>query len=109
MNKPLQKTISLMLLIVFVCNSIYSQPKYPLFKKIGLDSMGISCYEILCNKGGSTVFTSSTGLWLFKGHQFDGLSFVTSGQLKDAKTGEKTGYVKNFRSYNSEDSIRAIA
>ncbi len=77
---------------------IFAQEE-PLFKRCPLDSIGVKFYEILCTKGGSAVITSSGGMWRLKGRQIDGPSVSYSGMPG----------IKNFRSYQAEDSLRAMA
>jgi hypothetical protein len=78
---------------------IYAQGE-PLFKRYPLDSiLGVRCYELLCTKGGNAVISSSIGMWKLKGRQIDGPSVSYSGMPG----------IKNFRSYQAEDSLRAMA
>lgn len=93
-------------MFITTCN-LFAQQQ-PVFKKIGLDTMGIRCYEILCTKEGSVLFTTSIGMWKLKGHMIEGPPVGISGEITDNATGKK-GFVKNFRSYQAEDSIRAMA
>lgn len=108
MREYSSKHILLYVLNALIAGNMYSQAGHPLFKKIPLDSMGVRCYEMLCAKDGSLLLTSSIGIWRLQGREVDGPSVGYSGEITDNATGKKN-FIKNFRNYNAEDSIRAMA
>ena len=88
-----------MLMAVLVAIWAHSNAqKKAIFRKLPLDSLGVRAYEMLALHNGSTLFTSSSGMWRLKGHDLFGM-LQTVG----------ISGIKNLRSYLSEASIRAMA
>lgn len=78
-----------------------------LFQQLPLDTLGIELYELYTTKEGATHFTSSVGIWKFKGHMVDGPS-VGTGILYDSNGNPEHQNIK-LRNYLAEDSIRSMA
>lgn len=88
---------------LFACANLRGQ-QASIFKKIPLDSIGIKVYQVYPTLEGSTIITSSRGLWVFHGGVLKSPpNIIWYDTLKNPS-------FRNIkpRSFDSEDSIRCI-
>ena len=86
--------------------SLFAQNE-AVFKKIPLDSLGITIYHVFPMMEGSTLITSSVGIWNMKGRDMQGPDIIDD-VIYDAK-GRLVHKKYKIRSFTAEDSIRSVA